>query len=462
MSAKSSVASSSEQAEAVSEGASKNQSRSPGIKPSMKTTMVARDVRVNATGVHAGKTAGERELFTKEGISVLVHENGGVIQLPASVARGQLLLLANAESKHEVVSQVKRIYRTMNGCLELEFAEPAPRFWGIEFSAAAALLPKAARDAETVARIFSEASPDEPTEGVPAPTASEVEAFKRDVDALSGKTRAPGKSLPIEGDSAPRKLIAAQYEHLPRASLDYVVPLPKPRGFFRARGKFTPGAKLRLALLSTALVVTAGGAAWYKWKSAARKEPAFVPAVSANVTTSLPSATREAPRDYSKSGDPNAASGAPATSASTSTRVAGSPSQPFASSGSTPHAGVRRTSPSSTPASKSQVPPPVQTISDPIVASPAEGVTVPPKLIKSVKAVAPLENVRDFESGNVVLDAVVGTEGEVHFITVISGPPSLRLAAVEAAKQYRYEPATRNGQPVPEHVHITIRFRFES
>ena len=87
---------------------------------------------------------------------------------------------------------------------------------------------------------------------------------------------------------------------------------------------------------------------------------------------------------------------------------------------------------------------------------------MPPKLLKSVVAVASLDNLRDFETGKVMIDAVVGTEGEVHYITVISGPPSLRAPAVEAVKQYRYEPATRNGQPVPEHVHITVRFRFES
>lgn len=96
------------------------------------------------------------------------------------------------------------------------------------------------------------------------------------------------------------------------------------------------------------------------------------------------------------------------------------------------------------------------------MASPAERLVVPPKLIKSVRAVASLDDLRDFETGNVVIDAVVGTDGEVHFITVISGPPSLRPAAIGAVKQYHYEPATRNGQPVPEHVHITIRFRFES
>jgi TonB family protein len=91
-----------------------------------------------------------------------------------------------------------------------------------------------------------------------------------------------------------------------------------------------------------------------------------------------------------------------------------------------------------------------------------QSVIVPPKLIKSVQAVASLDDLRDFETGKVVIDAVVGTEGEVHFVRVISGPPSLRAAAIGAVKQYRYEPAIRNGQPVPQHVNITIRFRFES
>jgi TonB family protein len=96
------------------------------------------------------------------------------------------------------------------------------------------------------------------------------------------------------------------------------------------------------------------------------------------------------------------------------------------------------------------------------LATAEQNVIVPPKLIKSVRAVASLDDLRDFETGNVVIDAVVGTEGEVHFISVISGPPSLRAPAIKAVKQYRYEPAKRNGQAVPEHVNITIRFRFES
>src|SRR6266446_1357618 len=141
-------------------------------KPSIRANMVAHEVRVKATGVHPGKSAGERELFTEETDSVLVYENGGVIQLSAAVAPGQLLSLANVESKREVVAQVKRkrTNKLTNCYVELEFAEPAPRFWGMEFSAAAALLPKDAKDTEAAALLISaEATADEPGPP-PAPT----------------------------------------------------------------------------------------------------------------------------------------------------------------------------------------------------------------------------------------------------------------------------------------------------
>src|SRR4029077_16451752 len=106
--------------------------------------IIAHEVRLRVTGAHPTEAAGERELFTEETTSVLVFENGGVIRLSAAVAPGQLLLLINVESKREVVAQVKRkrVYRPTICYVELEFAEPAQRFWGMEFSAAAAFLPK--------------------------------------------------------------------------------------------------------------------------------------------------------------------------------------------------------------------------------------------------------------------------------------------------------------------------------
>ena len=463
------------QAEELPNEPREGEARRPNPKPTTKANMVAREVRVNATGVHAGKSGVERELFNEETTSVLVYENGGVIQLSTIVAQGQLLLLVNLESKREVVAQVKRkrTYKPMNWYVELEFAEPAPRFWGMEFSAAAALLPKDAKDAEAAALVISaETAADEPSEPPDAPTAEGVQALKRDIKAL--REQAPGiaateKFVPVEHDRVPTQLTAAEQAPLPKASSDFTMSLPKPKRLVRARGKFTPGFRggvLRLAALTAALVVTALAAGWYKhwipWKSAAKKPPVSVRPSGVSVGRSLLS-SRGAAKEQSEFANTSVASDAPATSPGIPSQAAEPSGRPFTSNGSVAEPAVRKAYPSAAAVGKRAiVRPMVRTTSDRVAVSPGESVLVPPKLTKSVRAVASLDALHDFETGNVVIDAVVGTEGEVHFITVISGPPSLRAPAVAAVKQYRYEPATRNGQPVPQHVTITIRFRFES
>jgi len=44
---------------------------------------------------------------------------------------------------------------------------------------------------------------------------------------------------------------------------------------------------------------------------------------------------------------------------------------------------------------------------------------------------------------------------------VISGPQTLRNAAMDALKQYSYQPATQKGKPVSAHVNVTIQFWYE-
>jgi TonB family protein len=486
--------------------------------PSIKTNMVAHEVRVKATGAYPDQSAGEHELFTEETVSVLVFENGGVIQLSAAVAPGQLLFLANVETKREVVAQVqrKRTHKPTSCYVEVEFAEPAPGFWGMAFSAAAALLPKDPKETEAAALVISaEATSDEPGEPPPAPTVEEVQALKRKVEALWRQPKlmptaaasqqapvpaavphafppialgdAPGtesnlnggsdgapdvvtvKSLPIEHHPVPTQLTMAEQVQLPKPSLDFTMSLPKAKRRLRAGGDFTPefrGGVLRLALLTAALMVTAAGAAWYKhwipWKSAAKRPSVSVPAIARNAKTSLPPGNQEAAKEHPEFSNANVASDPPMTSPGMPSQAAESSAPPFASSGTVAQPAVRKTSPSTPLAGKrATVRPTAKATSDPVVTSAVTSVVVPPVLIKSVRAVASLDVLRDFETGNVVIDAVVGTEGEVHFISVLSGPPSMRAAAVEAAKQYRYEPATRDGQPVPAHVNITIHFRFE-
>jgi protein TonB len=90
-----------------------------------------------------------------------------------------------------------------------------------------------------------------------------------------------------------------------------------------------------------------------------------------------------------------------------------------------------------------------------------EETIVPPKLIKSLRAIASPEALRDFARGNVTLDAVVDPSGHVKTMKVLTGPPSLQNAAMDALKQYQYEPATQRGKPVTAHVTVTVKFLFE-
>lgn len=434
---------------------------------SSKANMVAHEVRVRVTGAHPSKVSADRELFTEETTSVLVHENGGVIQLSAAVTPGQLLFLSNVESKQEVVAQVKRkrAYRPTSCYIELEFAEPAPRFWGMEFSAASSLLPKDAKDRDVAALVISaEASTDEPNEPLAAPAGEEVQALKQEVQTKRGQ--APSVNGVVESGSVddhrvPMQLKPAEEAQLPKPSLDFAI--PKARRLFGARGNFTPGFRggiLRLALLSAALLLTAAGAAryknWFPWNAGTKRPAVSVPTTSAN-TTSLAPRIRETAKEHREFNNTKVAGDTPVT-----LQVAESPVPRVASSSSLAQPALNG-GPSSTPPEKrAAVRPTARMVSDTVAPSGSESVVVPPKLIKSVRALASLDALRDFETGNVIIDAVVGTEGEVHFLSVLSGPPSLRAPAVEAVKQYRYEPATRNGQPIPARVKIEIRFRFES
>jgi TonB family protein len=161
-------------------------------------------------------------------------------------------------------------------------------------------------------------------------------------------------------------------------------------------------------------------------------------------------------------GTPSQSAALPNTPAPEAADATETAARPSATSESVARPAVKKTTPSTTLAAKrSTVLPAAEAASDSVAPSAAEGVIVPPKLIKSVRAVASLDALRDFETGNVVIDAVVGTTGEVESTNVLTGPPSLRGSAVETLKQYRYEPATQNGQPVPAHVTVTIHFRFE-
>jgi|HubBroStandDraft_3_1064219.scaffolds.fasta_scaffold45309_1 TonB family protein len=291
------------------------------------------------------------------------------------------------------------------------------------------------------------------------------------------------KSFPLDHDLAPPQLTAAEQELLPMPSLDFSKSLPRSKRSKRARGNFTPGFRagaLRLVLLSMALVVTMVGAAWYKhwipWTLTAKKSSGGAVSKPGNAkTATLPGGQTTAGTD-GENGSTKLMSDLPVTSPSAAAKNAPSTSSPDKSATDGTE-NAAQPSASTDPAVQPEIPekpatktpavkrtsarPSVKAAADAAATPADDGVIVPPKLIKSVRAVASLEDLRDFERGNVTIDAVVDTQGEVRSINVLSGPPSLRESAAAAFRQFLYEPATRNGKPVPAHVTVTIHFRFE-
>jgi periplasmic protein TonB len=60
--------------------------------------------------------------------------------------------------------------------------------------------------------------------------------------------------------------------------------------------------------------------------------------------------------------------------------------------------------------------------------------------------------------GSVVLAAVIGKDGAIQNLHVISGHPLLTQAALDAVKQWRYRPYILNGEPVEVDTQVTVNF----
>src|SRR5215470_10716533 len=527
-----------------------------------KSQPVALEVPVVATGARPGDQSEKRELFNEETETVLVLEHGAVIRLAAAVSVGQLVFLTNKQSGKEIVTQVlrKRSHRPTDCYVELEFTEPASGFWGMEFpefetppkanageGSDAATVAEAevseddaqqsvpAPDAAEVAKLRQEVealksqlktltAPQEHTDGMQQPSASELEALKSLLGPKAKETEPEPKEeeakpapvetppavqappatevkeetipfpfrmkLPTADESAVRSsefaadatalaAVEAAERQLPKPSLDFErfpgVAEPKTKLF---SGKATRSLSGPIgAMVAAVLFLVAAGIATVRM--------GWLPKFGG----------KSAKSDASKSAfDPVPASGnePPAVEATTNTTKVisgGREKAPVNSAGGALSAGTSGTSTTSgamTPAKKSEVPSEMsaprdtgtpgsaekrvvkkavtgKTVTgDPgIVANKGEDVFVPPKLVKAIKSLSPPEALRKFVSGTVTLDALVDETGHVQSATPLAGPKALYPKAMDTVRDYLYQPATKNGKPVPAHVEVKIQFWYE-
>jgi TonB family protein len=80
------------------------------------------------------------------------------------------------------------------------------------------------------------------------------------------------------------------------------------------------------------------------------------------------------------------------------------------------------------------------------------------KLITKVQPTYPPAAIAARVQGNVVLHAVIGLDGSVKTLQVISGDPLLTQAATDAVEQWKYVPTLLNGDPVEVDTTITVKF----
>jgi protein TonB len=546
---------------------------------------VAHEVAVIATGARPGK-AGERELFTEETTTVLVFENGGVLRLAAAVVPGQLLFLTHKETRREVVAQVtrKRDFRPTSCYVEVEFSEPSPGFWGVDFPATPQLVPATAQQKEAAELVHS-AKVIPGKSSASAPSAHEVAALKQEVEALREQLKflqtqtvpvssaapvsppapadtlapvvipdppptaaiagarseaartpssatanaldAPSSNLPsavteIPASAAAPPVSAALPIELGGPSFSEALHAPKPEiRVNRTNPKENSPTKpkvaapghpkaqtFRSALLAAALMLVATGAAWYlHWipgltpaqKSSAGVPPSGAPSFAAHPASGASAAPLKATDPHSDPGNSTLPSdvsdvqpvaklpglASPSAGPTAVPQVAAAPQEaaklanagesakPSALSKAEPPVSVDAAADSApapekstlVPAARrSELRPPVKTTAaSATLPSEASGV-VPPKLVKSVRAIASpnaLEYFAHDKTATVTLDAVVDATGRVKSMKVLSGPVALRDSAIEALKQYRYEPATSRGKPVAGHVTVPIKFLFE-
>src|SRR4051794_39261974 len=81
-------------------------------------------------------------------------------------------------------------------------------------------------------------------------------------------------------------------------------------------------------------------------------------------------------------------------------------------------------------------------------------------VLKSVKAIYPMQAAQKQVQGEVMLKVLVNEQGDVEHAEVVSGDPVLVPAALDAIKKWKFEPFYKNGRPIKVATKIPFDFAF--
>jgi periplasmic protein TonB len=428
--------------------------------------------------------------------TVILFSDGAVLRLGRAVNPGQLVFLTNEHTKESVVCHVvkSKTYPNVAGYLELEFTQPNLGFWGTHF-------------------------PGDPSESQSAPGAtglSQVPSMAQPLPSATPRSALPAVSTPagvigsINPVPLPQKAAGAErtpapvsVSTLPAKPLAPPVPeLIQPKvapwshtqkhapaatnphedaeiGAFISRLMFEePETELAQAaprhspvihLIAAGLLLAAlAGGGWLLWRHRAHETVANLSPRSANVAAVMsapspanPSVSAEQPAESLET--PNTANEKPA--AIPHFRLLRPHAKRTLSSAKNPEAAGINSVPALPSPVSLQGPGTVLGVSGsqpaaPEAARPTLNEVKTARLTSSVPPVYPPLALSLRVEGDVTLDALIEESGRITTIKALSGPAVLQKAAVAAVRQWKYEPATLNGSPVPIHLSVTVKFHL--
>ena len=89
------------------------------------------------------------------------------------------------------------------------------------------------------------------------------------------------------------------------------------------------------------------------------------------------------------------------------------------------------------------------------------GTIKPPTKVHHVPPVYPEEARAAGVSGMVILEAVIDTQGNIRTAKVLRSVPPLDQAAIDAVKEWKFQPTLLNGAPVPVIMTVTVNFTVQ-
>ena len=85
----------------------------------------------------------------------------------------------------------------------------------------------------------------------------------------------------------------------------------------------------------------------------------------------------------------------------------------------------------------------------------------PAMLKHRVEPVYPTLAKQIHKEGRVELRAIIGTDGTIRSLQIVSGDPIFFISAREAVEQWRYKPTVLNGKPVEIDTFITVIYNLQ-